>query len=105
MIYGYIRVSSKDQNEERQIVALREFGVGSKQIYLDKQSGKDFERPQYQKMIRKLKMGDTLVIKSIDRLGRNYDEILTQWRIITKQKNMFLFTDFPVGEATMLPIR
>ena len=78
MIYGYIRVSSKDQNEERQIVALREFGVGAKQIYLDKQSGKDFERPQYQKMIRKLKMGDTLVVKSIDRLGRNYDEILAQ---------------------------
>ena len=87
MIYGYIRVSSKDQNEERQIVALREFGVGAKQIYLDKQSGKDFERPQYQKMIRKLKMGDTLVVKSIDRLGRNYDEILAQWRIITKQKS------------------
>ena len=87
MVYGYARVSSKDQNEERQIVALQEFGVVAKQIYLDKLSGKDFERPQYQKMMKKLKLGDTLVIKSIDRLGRNYDEILMQWRIITKQKN------------------
>ena len=87
MVYGYARVSSKDQNEERQIVALQEFGVVAKQIYLDKLSGKDFERPQYQKMMKKLKAGDTLVIKSIDRLGRNYDEILMQWRIITKQKN------------------
>ena len=87
MVYGYVRVSSKDQNEERQIVALQEFGVVAKRIYLDKLSGKDFERPQYQKMMKKLKAGDTLVIKSIDRLGRNYDEILMQWRIITKQKN------------------
>lgn len=87
MVYGYVRVSSKDQNEGRQIVALQEFGVAAKQIYLDKLSGKDFERPQYQKMMKKLKADDTLVIKSIDRLGRNYDEILMQWRIITKQKN------------------
>ena len=87
MVYGYVRVSSKDQNEERQIIALQEFGVAAKQIYLDKLSGKDFERPQYQKMMKKLKADDTLVIKSIDRLGRNYDEILMQWRIITKQKN------------------
>ena len=86
MIYGYIRVSSKDQNEDRQFIAMREFGIDCKQIYLDKQSGKDFDRPQYQKMMRKLKDGDTLVIKSIDRLGRNYDEILVQWRVITKQK-------------------
>lgn len=86
MTYGYVRVSSRDQNEERQMIAMQEFGVEKKQIYLDKQSGKDFERPQYQKLLRKLKSGDTLVIKSIDRLGRNYDEILVQWRAITKQK-------------------
>lgn len=86
MTYGYVRVSSRDQNEERQMIAMRDFGVEQKQIYLDKQSGKDFERPQYQKLLRKLKSGDTLVIKSIDRLGRNYDEILVQWRTITKQK-------------------
>lgn len=86
MMYGYVRVSSKDQNEERQIVALQEFGIDLKQIYLDKQSGKDFERPQYQKLIKRMRAGDTLVIKSIDRLGRNYDEILMQWRMITKQK-------------------
>ena len=86
MTYGYVRVSSRDQNEERQMIAMQEFGVEKKQIYLDKQSGKDFERPQYQKLLRKIKSGDTLVIKSIDRLGRNYDEILVQWRTITKQK-------------------
>ena len=86
MTYGYVRVSSRDQNEERQMVAMEEFGVEKKDIYLDKQSGKNFERPQYQKLLRKIKSGDTLVIKSIDRLGRNYDEILIQWRTITKQK-------------------
>ena len=86
MTYGYVRVSSRDQNEERQMIAMQDFGVEKKQIYLDKQSGKDFERPQYQKLMRKIKSGDTLVIKSIDRLGRNYDEILAQWRTITKRK-------------------
>lgn len=86
MIYGYVRVSSRDQNEDRQIIAMHEFGVDDRQIYTDKQSGKDFDRPQYRKLMRKLKNGDTLVIKSIDRLGRNYDEILVQWRTITKQK-------------------
>lgn len=86
MTYGYVRVSSRDQNEERQMIAMQDFGVEKKQIYLDKQSGKDFERPQYQRLMRKIKSGDTLVIKSIDRLGRNYDEILVQWRTITKQK-------------------
>lgn len=85
MVYGYVRVSSKEQNEDRQLIAMREFGVD--RVYTDKQFGKDFERPQYQKMLRKLKNGDTLVIKSIDRLGRNYEEILEQWRIITKEKN------------------
>lgn len=86
MDYGYARVSTKEQNEERQLLALREFGIGEKNIYVDKQSGKDFERPQYKKLLKKLKPDDTLVIKSIDRLGRNYDEILEQWRIITKEK-------------------
>ena len=84
--YGYVRVSTKDQNEARQMIAMQEFGIDEKHIFLDKQSGKDFNRPQYQKLIRKLKKGDTLIIKSIDRLGRNYDEIIEQWRIITKEK-------------------
>lgn len=86
MTYGYIRVSTKDQNETRQVIALREYGVSPKYIYMDKQSGKNFDRPQYQKLIRKIKKSDTLVIKSIDRLGRNYEEILAQWRSITKEK-------------------
>lgn len=86
MEYGYVRVSTREQNEQRQLIALKEFGIGEKQIYLDKQSGKDFDRPQYKRLIRRLKNGDTLVIKSIDRLGRNYDEILEQWRFITKEK-------------------
>ena len=85
-VYGYIRVSSKDQNEDRQRVAMREFAVQDRYVFVDKQSGKDFERPGYQTLIRKIKPADTLVIKSIDRLGRNYEEILEQWRIITKEK-------------------
>ena len=97
MNYGYVRVSSRDQNEERQIIAMHEFGVDDKQIYMDKQSGKDFERPQYRKLMRKMKTGDTLVIKSIDRLGRNYDEILVQWRFITKQKQVAIVVlDMPL---------
>nr|WP_325220038.1 recombinase family protein [uncultured Oscillibacter sp.] len=86
MEYGYIRVSTKEQNEERQMVAMREFGIKDSDVVLDKQSGKDFERPGYRRLIRKLKAGDTLVIKSIDRLGRNYEEILEQWRLLTKEK-------------------
>ena len=86
MIYGYARVSTKEQNEQRQLIALHEFGVEDKQIFVDKQSGKDFERQNYKRLIRKIKKDDTLVIQSIDRLGRNYDEILEQWRIITKEK-------------------
>ena len=86
MEYGYARVSTKEQNEQRQIIALNDFGIAGEAIFLDKQSGKDFARPQYQKLLRKLKKDDTLVIKSIDRLGRNYEEILEQWRIITKEK-------------------
>ena len=83
-VYGYIRVSSRDQNEDRQLVALKEVGVSEKSIYLDKQSGKDFNRPQYKKLLRKLKKDDLLYIKSIDRLGRNYEEILQQWHVLTK---------------------
>ena len=86
MDYGYARVSTKEQNEQRQIIALTQFGLSEKCIYVDKQSGRDFERPQYRRLVRKLKDGDTLVVKSIDRLGRNYEEILEQWRIITKEK-------------------
>lgn len=86
MDYGYVRVSTKEQNELRQVLALLEAGIADRNIFLDKQSGKDFERQNYKKLIRKIKSGDTLVIKSIDRLGRNYDEILEQWRIIAKEK-------------------
>lgn len=97
MEYGYIRVSTREQNEQRQLIALREFGIGENHIFMDKQSGKDFERPQYKRMVRKLKNSDTLVIKSIDRLGRNYDEILEQWRIITKEKQVAIVVlDMPL---------
>ena len=86
MMYGYIRVSTKDQHEDRQMIAMQEFGVSEKRIYMDKLSGKDFDRPQYKRLLRRLKGGDTLVVKSIDRLGRDYSEIQNQWRIITKEK-------------------
>ena len=96
-VYGYIRVSTKEQNLDRQLLALRAFGVPEKQIYQEKQSGKDFERPVYCRLIEKLKPGDTLVIKSIDRLGRNYDEILEQWRILTKEKKVdIVVLDMPL---------
>lgn len=85
-MYGYIRVSTKDQHEDRQMIAMQEFGVSEKHIYMDKLSGKDFDRPQYKRLLRRLKGGDTLVVKSIDRLGRDYSEIQNQWRIITKEK-------------------
>lgn len=84
--YGYVRVSTKEQNEERQIIALRKFHIPPKKIYMDKLSGKDFNRTQYQKLLKKLRVGDVLVVKSIDRLGRNYVEILEQWRVVTKEK-------------------
>ena len=85
--YGYIRVSSRDQREDRQRIAMREAGVSEENIYMDKLSGKDFDRPGYRRVLKKLKPDDTLIIKSIDRLGRNYDEILEQWRVITKEKH------------------
>ena len=85
-VYGYIRVSTKEQNEDRQLIALHEMGVEDRNIFMDKQSGKDFDRPQYKKLVRKLKKDDLLYIKSIDRLGRNYEEIQNQWRILTKEK-------------------
>lgn len=84
-VYGYIRVSSRDQNEDRQVCALRKAGIEEKNIYMDKQSGKDFNRPQYKKLVRKMKQGDLLYILSIDRLGRNYSEIQDQWRMLTKE--------------------
>ena len=84
-IYGYARVSAKDQNEERQLIALADAGVEEKNIYMDKQSGKDFNRPQYKRLAKKLRAGDLLYILSIDRLGRNYEEIQNQWRVLTKE--------------------
>ena len=84
--YGYIRVSTREQNEDRQVIALHEVGVPEKNIYMDKQSGKDFERTQYKRLLRKLNENSVLYIKSIDRLGRNYGELNEQWRIITKEK-------------------
>ena len=86
MEYGYARVSTREQNAERQLIALTGFGIAETAIFVDRQSGKDFERTQYRRLMRKLKDGDTLVVKSIDRLGRNYEEILEQWRVITKEK-------------------
>ena len=88
IIYGYIRVSSKDQNEDRQLIALHGRGVKDDYIYIDKKSGKDFNRPQYKKLMKKLKPGDLLMIQSIDRLGRNYEEVQNQWRVLTKEKEV-----------------
>ena len=84
--YGYIRVSTREQNEDRQLIAMNNIGIEQKNIFTDKQSGKDFERAEYKRLMRVLEKGDTLYIKSIDRLGRNYEEILMQWGILTKQK-------------------
>ena len=96
-VYGYIRVSTREQNEDRQLIALREIGVEEKNIYTDKQSGKDFNRPQYKKLLLKLKKDDLLYIKSIDRLGRNYEEILKQWRYLTKDKGIdIVVLDMPL---------
>jgi len=87
-VYGYVRVSSMDQKEDRQLRAMREKGVADKNIYVDKISGKDFNRPMYRKLMKKVRMGDLIYIKSIDRLGRNYEEIIEQWRILTKEKQV-----------------
>lgn len=95
--YGYIRVSSRDQNEDRQMAALRGLPIPQKNIFVDKQSGKDFERPFYKKMVRQMKKDDLLYIKSIDRLGRNYNEILEQWRLLTKEKGIdIVVLDMPL---------
>ena len=97
MNYGYIRVSAKDQNEARQLAALSGLDIPAGNIYLDKQSGKNFDRPAYQRLLRRLRSGDALYILSIDRLGRDYDEILEQWRIITKKKSAdIVVLDFPL---------
>lgn len=96
-LYGYIRVSSKEQNEDRQVIAMEELNIPQKNVFIDKQSGKDFDRPQYKKMLRKMKKGDVLYIKSIDRLGRNYTEILEQWAMITKEKQVdIVVIDMPL---------
>lgn len=95
--FGYVRVSSKDQNEDRQMIALHGIGIPDQNIYMDKQSGKDFDRPQYKKLVRRLKKDDLLYIKSIDRLGRNYEEIQNQWRILTKEKGVdIVVLDMPL---------
>ncbi len=95
--YGYVRVSTRDQNEDRQLIALREMSIPEENIFMDKQSGKDFERPQYKKLVKKLKPDDLLCIKSIDRLGRSYGEILEQWRVLTKEKGIdIVVLDMPL---------
>lgn len=100
-VYAYARVSTREQNEDRQLIALKEVGVELKNIYLDKQSGMNFERPQYKKLLRKLKKDDLLYIKIIDRLGRNYEEILQQWRVLTKEKGV----DIVVLDMALLDTR
>ena len=96
-IYGYIRVSSKDQNEARQLAALGGYNIPPGNLFIEKQSGKDFDRPKYKRLMKKLKAGDLLIVKSIDRLGRDYDEILEQWRIITKERGAdILIVDMPL---------
>ncbi len=100
-IYGYVRVSTKEQNEDRQLIALREVAVPEKNIYMDKQSGKDFNRPNYRKLVKKMKPDDLLYIKNIDRLGRNYEEIQNQWRVLTKEKGI----DIAVLDMPLLDTR
>ena len=95
--YGYIQVSTRDQNEERQLIAMRELKIPGTHIFTDKQSGKDFDRPQYRRLVRRLKKDDILYIKSIDRLGRNYKEILEQWRVLTKEREVdIVVLDMPL---------
>ena len=95
--YGYVRVSSKDQNEDRQLIALREVAVTDNNIFIDKQSGKDFQRPKYKRLLRRVRPNDLIYVKSIDRLGRNYEEIQEQWRFLTKEKRVDIAVlDMPV---------
>ena len=99
--YGYVRVSSLDQNEERQLIEMKNLGIPEERIYKDKQSGKDFDRPNYKRLVRKLKKGDLLYILSIDRLGRNYEEIQSQWRYLTREKEV----DIAVIDMPLLDTR
>lgn len=100
-IYGYVRVSSKDQNEDRQLVALKDQNIPISKIFIDKQSGKDFRRPAYEKLMKRAAPGDLILVKSIDRLGRNYEEILEQWRIITKEKRVNIkIIDMPLLDTS-----
>lgn len=99
--YGYVRVSSIDQNEERQMIEMEKLGIKSENVFKDKQSGKDFERKNYKKLVKKMKEGDVLYILSIDRLGRNYEEIQNQWRVLTKEKKIDIFViDMPLLDTT-----
>lgn len=96
-VYGYVRVSTREQNEDRQMIALQEMQVPERNIYVDRQSGKDFNRPMYQRLLKRMRPEDVLYIKSIDRLGRNYEEILEQWRILTKEKRVdIIVLDMPL---------
>ena len=104
-IYGYVRVSSVDQNEERQLVEMKKVGVPSENVFIDKQSGKNFDRPNYKRLVRRLKAGDLLYILSIDRLGRNYEEIQNQWRILTKEEAIdIVVIDMPLLDTRQLSI-
>lgn len=101
-IYGYIRVSTKEQNEARQLTAMQQFGVPDENIIVEKQSGKDFRRPHYQRLLKQLHCNDVLVVKSIDRLGRNYKEILEQWQILTKEKGVdIVVLDMPLLDTRL----
>ena len=96
-VYAYVRVSTQEQNDDRQMLALSELGIIKENIYIDKQSGKDFNRPKYRQMVKKLKEDDLLYVKSIDRLGRNYEDILEQWRVLTKEKKIdIVVLDMPL---------
>jgi len=96
-IFGYVRISTKDQNEARQLAALAEYEIPKRNLYIDRQSGKDFDRPAYKRLMKRLKPGDLLIVQSIDRLGRNYGEILDQWRVITKEKQAdIMILDMPL---------
>ena len=100
-VYGYIRVSTQEQNIERQMIALLDAGMDTKDIYIDKQSGKNFKRPAYVRMMRRVREGDLIIVKSIDRLGRNYQEIMEQWRVITKEKGADIcIQDMPLLDTT-----